>query len=128
MSPARPVRPVRPQLPPLEPRQARGILGGLAAFALGFAVAGVLVAARQGGTPTYLVAITVGFVGIGVVGLFSRRVPTEVAPPAMWSPRGLDRCAGALGLPTTAVMVVLYGLLAVSVVGNLLIPLVAGRR
>jgi hypothetical protein len=115
------------QAPPLPPREARGALAGLLLFALGFAVAGVLVAARVGSTPAYYVAISVGLVGIAVLGFFSRRVPAEVPPPPLWSPRGLTRVADGAGVPARLVVVTFYVLIAVSVVGNLLVPLLARR-
>jgi hypothetical protein len=96
-------------------------------FALGFAVAGALVAAGAGSTPPYYVAVSVGLVGIGVLGVFSRRVPTEVQPPPVWSPRGLSRIADGAGVPARAVVAGFYVLVAVSVAGNLLVPLVLGR-
>jgi hypothetical protein len=72
------------------PGEARGSLVGLLLFALGFAVAGVLVAAGAGSTPAYYITVSAGLIGIGVLGFFSRRVPTEVQPPPVWSPRGTD--------------------------------------
>ena len=119
----RPAAARAPQLRPLEAREARGSVGGLALFALGFAVAGVLVAARQSGTPAYAIALSVGFLGIGVLGLFSRRVAAEVQPPSIWSPRGLARVADGAGLPARALTVAFYVLVAVGVAGNVLVPL-----
>ena len=108
---------------PLLHGEARGALTGLVLFALGFAVAGVLVAAGIGSTPAYYVAISVGLVGIGVLGFFSRRVPADVPPPPIWSPRGLTRVADGAGVPPRLLVVVFYALVAVSVIGNLLVPL-----
>jgi hypothetical protein len=112
---------------PLLRGQARGALTGLLLFALGFAVAGVLVASGAGGTPPYYVAISVGLVGIGVLGFFSRRVPAEVQPPPIWSPRGLGRVADGAGVPSRPLVVAFYALIAVSVIGNLLVPLTLRR-
>jgi hypothetical protein len=107
--------------------EARGALTGLALFALGFAVAGVLVAAGVGSTPGYYLAISVGLVGVGVLGFFSRRVPAEVQPPPVWSPRGLTRVADGAGVPSRLLVVVFYALVVVSVIGNLLVPLTLRR-
>jgi hypothetical protein len=134
-SPARPAgRPAQGRLQqrpaqsrPLLRGEARGALLGLALFAIGFAVAGVLVAAGLGSTAGYYVTISVGLVGIGVLGFFSRRVPADVPPPAIWSPRGLTRVADGAGVPARLVVVTFYALIAVSVVGNLLLPLVIRR-
>jgi hypothetical protein len=115
------------QLRPLLPGEARGALAGLVLFAIGFAVAGVVVAAGFPGSPGYYVAISVGLVGIGVLGFFSRRVPADVPPPAIWSPRGLTRVANGAGVPARLLVVGFYALLAVSVVGNLVVPLALRR-
>jgi hypothetical protein len=115
--------PVRPLLP----GEARGALTGLVLFALGFAVAGVLVAVGAGSTPAYYVAISVGLVGIGVLGFFSRRVPADVPPPPIWSPRGLTRIADGAGVPARLFVVAFYALVAVSLAGNLLVPLTLRR-
>ena len=112
---------------PLLRGEARGALTGLVLFALGFAAAGVLVAAGIGSTPGYYLAISVGLVGIGVLGFFSRRVPAEVPPPPVWSPRGLTRVADGAGVPPRLLVVVFYALVAVSVIGNLLVPLTLRR-
>jgi hypothetical protein len=73
------------------------------------------------------VAISVGLVGIGVLGFFSRRVPADVPPPAIWSPRGLTRVAHGAGVPARLVVVAFYALVAVSVIGNVVVPLTARR-
>jgi hypothetical protein len=86
-------------------------------------VAGVLVAAGAGSTPGYYLAISLGLVGIGVLGFFSRRVPAEVQPPPVWSPRGLTRIADGAGVASRPLVVGFYALVAVSVIGNLLVPL-----
>ena len=124
--------PLRPhprsgQVQPLPPGEARGALAGLFLFALGFAVAGVLVAAGAGSSPAYYVTISAGLVGIGVLGFFSRRVPAEVPPPPIWSPRGLTRVADGAGAPARVLVVLFYALVAVSVIGNLLVPLTLRR-
>jgi hypothetical protein len=115
------------QARPLLQGEARGALTGLALFAVGFAVAGALVAAGLGSTPGYYVAISVGLVGIGVLGFFSRRVPAEVQPPPVWSPRGLTRIAQGSGVAPRIVVVGFYALIAVGVIGNLLVPLAVRR-
>jgi hypothetical protein len=112
------------QVQPLLAAEARGALAGLFLFALGFAVAGVLVVARAGSTPGYYIAISAGLVGVAVLGFFSRRVPAEVPPPPIWSPRGLTRVADGAGAPARVLVVLFYALIVVSVVGNLLVPLV----
>jgi hypothetical protein len=115
------------QPPPLLPREARGTLTGLALFAVGFAVAGILVAAGLGSTPWYYVTISIGLLGIAVLGFFSRRVAADVPPPPIWSPRGLTRVADGAGAPARVVVVAFYALIAVSVVGNVVLPLVSQR-
>jgi hypothetical protein len=90
-------------------------------------VAGVLVAAGIGSTPANYLAISVGLVGIGVLGFFSRRVPAEVPPPPIWSPRGLTRVAEGAGVAPRLLVVGFYALLVVSVIGNLLVPLALRR-
>ncbi len=110
--------------PPIEARDARGIAAGLLLFAAGMAVGGVLVAARLGGGPLWSIAIALGFLGIGAVGVFQRRTLSPVPRPAMWSPRYLGEVAAPLGVPVAAFLAVFYGLLAIGVAGNLLVPLV----
>ena len=107
--------------------EARGALTGLALFAVGFAVAGVLVAADLGSTPWYFATISLGLIGIGVLGFFSRRVLADVPPPPIWSPRGLTRVADGAGIPARPLVVAFYALLAVSVAGNLVVPLATRR-
>jgi hypothetical protein len=109
---------------PIEPRRARAILVGLAAFALGFAVAAVFVLAGAGGRPPYLVAVTVGMVGIGLVGFAlprQARVPLPSAP--LWSPTMLRFLGRSAGLPELVVPVAFYALVGFGVLGNLVIPL-----
>lgn len=120
---ARPGRtPVEPV--PLERGRATGLLTGLAMFVTGFAVAGCLVTARLGGTPGYLVSVTVGLVGVGVVGFFINRGTVPLPPKPIWSPVGIEVLGRALGLPARVLLVGLYGLGAVGVLGNLVVPLV----
>jgi hypothetical protein len=124
--PARPQARIEPERP-LLPGEARGALTGLALFAVGFAVAGVLVAAGFAGTPAYYTGISVGLVGIGVLGFFSRRVPADVPPPPIWSPRGLARVADGAGVPPRLLVPAFYALVVVSVIGNVLVPLTLRR-
>jgi hypothetical protein len=104
------------------------MLTGLAMFAVGFAVAGVLVVASLGSTPIYWILVTVGLLGIAAVGFFSPRGLTEAARPPVWSRRGLEGISEVLGVPGRPVAGVFYALVAVSVIGNLLVPLVLRRR
>ena len=90
-------------------------------------MAGVVVAAGLGSTPWYYITVSIGFIGIAVLGFFSRRVTADVPPPPVWSPRGLTRVADGVGVPARPVVVTFYALIAVSVVGNLLLPLVFRR-
>ncbi len=115
------------QLRPLLRAEARGALVGLALFAAGFAAAGVLVASGLGSTPGYYIAVSVGLVGVGVLGFFSRRVPADVPPPPIWSPRGLTRVAQGAGVPARLLVVGFYALIAISVIGNLVVPLTTRR-
>jgi hypothetical protein len=107
---------------PLEPGRARGILGGLLTFAGGFAVAAVLLFGLGAAGPGYLVAVTVGFVGIGVTGFYLNRgtVPRPEAP--IWSPTGLRALAGAVGLAPGPVLATFYALTAIGIAGNFLVP------
>ena len=114
--------------PPLERRQAATALVGLAAFGLGFAVAGILVALRQGGTPAYWTLVSLGLLGIGAVGLAQPRSLAESARPPIWSRAGLGDVAEPLGLPRRLVVVGFYVLVAIGVVGNVVVPIVLGRR
>ena len=115
-----PYRPDHERPVPLPRGRAFGLLGGLLGFLAGFAVAGVLVLSGHPGEPPYLVAVTVGMVGIGVVGM-ARRGP--VPPGALWSPAVLRLASDAVGLPGLAVCVVFYALAAVGILGNLVVPL-----
>ena len=114
-----PVEPV-----PLERGRAAGLLSGLAMFVTGFAVAGCLVTARFGGTPGYSVSVTVGLIGVGVVGFFINRGTVPLPPKPIWSPIGIEALGRALGLPARVLLVTLYGVGAVGVLGNLVVPLV----
>jgi hypothetical protein len=120
-------RPAPDRVRPLLPGEARGALASLLLFAVGFAVAGVLVAAGLGSTPGYYIAISLGLVGIGALGFFSRRTPAEAPPPPVWSPRGLTRIAHGAGVPARLVVISFYALLAISVLGNLVVPLLTRR-
>jgi hypothetical protein len=113
---------------PLTRRRAAITLAALAVFALGFALAGVLVAAHQGGTPAYWCLVTLGLLGIGALGLSQPRTLTDTPRPPVWSRAGLAAVAQPLGLPAGVVARVFYALIAVGVVGNLLLPAVVGRR
>jgi hypothetical protein len=104
------------------------MLVGLALFGAGFAVAGLLVTASLGGTPPYWILVSLGLVGVGVVGGFSPRGVVEAARPPVWSRRGLAGVSQALGLPPRAVTTGFYVLVVVGVIGNLLVPLVLRRR
>jgi hypothetical protein len=112
---------------PLERGRAAGLLTGLAMFVTGFAVAGCLVAARLGATPGYYVSVTVGLVGVGVVGFFLNRGTVPLPPKPIWSPVGIDALARALELPARVLLVTLYGLGGVGVLGNLAVPLLLRR-
>jgi hypothetical protein len=104
------------------------MLVGLALFGVGFAVAGLLVTASLGGTPAYWIAVSAGLIGIGAAGFFSPRGVVEAGRPPLWSRRGLAGVSQALSLPVRAVAGTFYVLLAVGVVGNLLVPILLGRR
>ena len=114
--------------PPLSRRQAVGILAGLGAFAVGFAAAGVLVLLLQGGSPAYWCLVSLGFLGIGALGIASPRTVADAGRPAVWSRAGLKAVAEPLDLPWRGVSGAFYGLVAVGVLGNLVLPIVLGRR
>ncbi len=113
-----PVEPV-----PLETGRARGVLTGLFLFATGFAVAAVDLFVQGVARPVYLVAVTVGFVGIGIVGFFVNRGTVPRPEAALWSPTGLRALARSVRLPASPVIVVFYALVAVGIVGNFVVPL-----
>jgi hypothetical protein len=109
---------------PIAPRRARAVLFGLAVFGIGFAVAAVFVLAGAGGSPPYLVAITLGMLGIGLVGFAlprQARVPLPNAP--LWSPTMLRFLGRSAGLPEVVVPVAFYALVGFGVLGNLVVPL-----
>lgn len=120
--------PRTPQLapPPLQRRQAAGALAGLAAFGLGFAAAGVLVTLHRGGSPAYWCLVTLGLLGIGALGFSNPRSPADAARPPIWSPAGLGSVAEPLGLSRVLVASVFYGLVAVGVLGNVVLPILLG--
>jgi hypothetical protein len=93
-------------------------------FAAGLAVGGVLSVARLAGGPAWSVAVAVGLLGIGAVGVFQGRTASPAARPPMWSPRYLADVAEPLGVPARVVIAVFYGLLAVGIAGNVVAPLV----
>jgi hypothetical protein len=103
------------------------VLAGLLAFTLGFAVAGVAVLLGRGGEPPYLVGISIGLVGVGLVGFFYHRGSVELPQARLWTPTLLRAVIEPLGLPVVPVLAVLYTLGAVGVVGNLLVPLATRR-
>jgi hypothetical protein len=112
---------------PLERGRAGGVLIGLVLFTAGFAAAGLIVLGGAGGSPGYLVAITVGLVGIGVSGFFLNRGTVELPSSKLWTPTALRAFVAPLALPPTPVLATLYVLAAIGVVGNLVVPLVLRR-
>jgi hypothetical protein len=115
-------------LPPLTRRQAAAILAGLGAFGVGFAMAGVLVLLHRGGSPAYWCLVSVGLLGVGALGFASPRTVADAGRPAVWSRAGLTAVAEPLGLPWRAVAGVFYGLLAVGILGNVVLPIILGGR
>jgi hypothetical protein len=107
---------------PLERPRAIALLTGLLVFALGFAVAGVLVLAERGASPAYYVAVTIGFFGIGIVGLFLNRGTVPLPDGPIWSRVGLQALGRALQVPAVLLMVVFYGLVAFGVLANFVVP------
>lgn len=87
----------------------------------------MLVLTGYGSTPPYYVAITVGLVGVGLIGYFYHRGSVTLPAARIWSPVLLRAVTGALGLPAAPVIGVLYVLAGVGVVGNLLVPLIHRR-
>jgi hypothetical protein len=108
---------------PLERGRARGILFGLFAFAAGFAVAATELFLWGTARPSYLMSITIGFVGIGIAGWFLNRGTVPRPEAAIWSPTGLRAVASAVGWPAVPIMVIFYGLVAIGVLGNFVIPM-----
>jgi len=99
------------------------LLGGLLAFTLGFAVAGVVVLTHVGGGVAYLVGICLGLVGIGLVGFFYHRGTAALPDARLWSPLLVRALTGPLSLPALPVLVTLYALGVVGLLGNLVIPM-----
>jgi hypothetical protein len=114
--------------PPLTRRQAAGILAGLGTFAVGFAAAGVLVLLHAGGSPAYWCLVSLGLLGIGALGISSPRTVADVGRPPAWSRAGLTAVAEPLGLPRLTVIAAFYALIAVGLLGNVVLPIVLGRR
>ncbi|HEX2805557.1 MAG TPA: hypothetical protein VHN80_05255 [Kineosporiaceae bacterium] len=108
---------------PIERGRAAGVLIGLIAFTAGFAAAGLLVLAGWGGTPPYLVSITVGLVGVGVVGFYLHRGTVELPQARIWQPVMLRAFISALRLPESPILVAIYGLGLVGVIGNIVVPM-----
>jgi hypothetical protein len=108
----------------VERSRAMGILGGLLAFTLGLAVAGVLVITGDARGPVYVIAITIAFLGVGVVGVYLHRGASPLPESPVWSPVTLRAVAAGLELPPVPVTAVLYGLAAVGIIGNVIVPLV----
>jgi hypothetical protein len=100
------------------------VLAGFVMFTAGFAVAGLCVLAGAGGTPGYLVAITVGLIGVGAVGLFWHRGTAEPPEGKIWSPATLRAVITPVGLPALPLIGLLYLLAVVGVIGNLVLPAV----
>jgi hypothetical protein len=118
----------QPAFPPLERRRAVAIVAGLGAFAVGFAAAGVLVTFHQGGSPAYWCLVSLGLLGVGALGISSPRTVADAGRPAVWSRAGLNAVAEPVGLPARAVAVTFYGLVAVGLLGNVVLPVLARRR
>ena len=108
---------------PIERDRATGVLTGLIAFTAGFAAAGLLVLGGRGGTPPYLVAITVGLIGVGAVGFYLHRGTVELPQARIWQPAMLRAFTSALKLPALPVLAAIYGLGAIGVIGNILVPM-----
>jgi len=120
------VRFTGPRPVPFEHNRALRIIGGLFTFTLGFAVAGVLVAAGQAVTRPYYVALVLGAVGLVAAGVAMARGTTPMPESAIWTRSTLTLLADAAALPALAVIAVLYTLTAISVLGNVVHPLVFG--
>jgi hypothetical protein len=109
---------------PFELGRAAGVLIGLIAFTAGFAAAALLVlAGRGGGTPPYLVSITIGLVGVGLIGFFYHRGTADLTQTKIWSPSLLRTIITPLGLPVIPVIATLYLLAGIGLLGNLVVPL-----
>lgn len=107
---------------PLERGRSRGMLAGMFGFAAGFAVAALeyLVVGHTG--PIWWAGITLGFFGIGVTGFFLPRGTVPRPEAALWKPEGLRPWVAGAGLPQVPVLVAWYVLVAVSIVGNFIVP------
>jgi hypothetical protein len=103
------------------------VLIGLIAFTAGFAVAGLMVLAGRGGRPVYLVGVTVGLVGVGLVGFFYHRGTVALPQAKIWTPTLLRVVVGALELPAMPFIAALYVLGGIGVFGNLLVPVLLSR-
>ena len=128
MSPARPGVPRMPPpegAEPLEQGRARGMLAGLLVFGLGTAVAGVLSWSGYSHGVLYVVVIALAFVGLAVLALFVERGTVPLPPGPIWAPAGLGTVARAVGLPALVVQVLVYGLIAIGVAGNIVVPLLS---
>lgn len=112
---------------PLERGRAAGVLAGLIAFTAGFAAAALLVLAGYSRTPPYLVAVTVGLVGIGLVGYFYHRGTVSLPQASIWSPTLLRAVTAALNLPAVPIIAVLYVLAGIGLFGNLVVPVLLRR-
>jgi len=113
-----------PAAVPLERARAGALLGGLLAFTVGFAAAGVVVAARwKGGGLVYVIGLCLGLVGIGLVGFFYHRGSAQLPEARLWSPELLRAVIEPLRLPPVPVISALYLFTAIGVLGNLVIPL-----
>jgi hypothetical protein len=108
---------------PLERGRAAGLLSGLLLFGFGFAVAAVVAMSARAGHPLYLVAIGIGFLGVGVVAFFLNRGTVPLPEGAIWSPVGLRALSTSLRLPVAVVTGAVYGLIGLGVAGNVLVPL-----
>lgn len=107
----------------LERGRAAGMLSGLVCFTAGLAAAAVLVLGGHGSTPGYYVAITVGLVGIGLIGYFYHRGAAALPQGRIWSPPVLRAVIVSLDLPAAPIIAVLYALGAIGIIGNLVVPL-----
>jgi hypothetical protein len=108
---------------PIERRRAAGVLIGLVVFTAGFAAAGLLVIAGQGGSPPYLVAITAGLVGVGAVGFYLHRGTVELPQARIWQPVMLRAFISALRLPESLILAVIYALGVIGIIGNIVVPM-----
>jgi hypothetical protein len=103
------------------------MITGMAVFVLGFAVAAGLVLAGASGGPAYLVAVTAGLVGVGVIGVFAGRGTTPMPASPLYAPATLRALCLPLRLPAPAVTGVLYALAGFGVLGNIAVPVLLHR-